>query len=116
MGGGAIIAAVAAARQRGLERVIDGYRLGEATSFERAKPLSELGLVPNNWVDELREAGVLKPGGGPDSWYLDESANLARRDARFRRNARKRIAMVLLALLILGGIALAVAMGDKVFL
>ena len=110
MGGGAVIAAAAAAHRRGLERVLDGFRLGQATSFDRARSLSQLGLGPNNCVNELRENGVLKAGREPDSWYLDEGANVARRDARFRQRAIKRMVLVLLVLLSIGAILLALKM------
>ena len=107
MGGGAVIAAAAAAHRRGLERVLDGFRLGQATSFDRAQSLSQVGLGPNNWIDELRENGVLKAGREPDSWSLDESATVARRDGRFRQRAITRVLLVLLVLLSIGAILLA---------
>lgn len=111
MGGGAVIAAAAAAHRRGLERVLDGFRLGQATSVDRARSLSQLGLGPNNWVNELRENGVLKAGREPDSWYLDESANVARRDGRsFRQRAIKRVAIVMLVLFAIGTVVLALRM------
>lgn len=108
MGGGAVIAAAAAAHRRGLERVLDGFRVGQATSFERARSLAQLGLGPNNWVDELKQDGVLKPGREPESWYLDESANVARRDGRsFRKFAVRRVAIVMLVLFAIGTVILA---------
>ncbi len=111
MGGGAVIAAAAAAHRRGLERVLDGFRLGQATSFDRAQSLAKLGLGPNNWVNELRQDGVLKPGREPESWYLDESANVARRDGgSFRKRAVKRVAIVMLVLFAIGTVLLAVRM------
>lgn len=104
MGGGAIIAAAQAARQHGHERVIDAYRLSQATSTTQARTLQELGVEPNNWVDELRQNGVLKPGMEPDSWYLDESAYVIRRNARSARSkvAVRIVAGVVLILLVAG--------------
>ena len=110
MGGGAIIAAAAAAHRKGLEKVLDAHRIAQATSLEHAQPLSALGLEPNNWVDELRASGILKRGLVQDTWYLDEMARVIRRDAasdRRRFILRVMIGLVVIAAII-GGIPILV--------
>jgi len=110
MGGGAILAAAAAAHRRGLEKVLDACRMAQATSIVRAQSLSAMGLEPNNWVDELRESGILKPGAGPDTWYLDESAQVVRRNAGVdrRRLIRRIVIGLLIVAAIIGGIPILV--------
>ena len=102
MGGGAIIAAAAAAHRKGLEKVLDAYRMASATSIDRAQSLSAMGLEPNNWVDELRESGILKPGMAPDTWFLDEMARVVRRDAASDR--RRFIVRIVIGLLVVAAI------------
>ena len=112
MGGGAIIAVAAAARQRRLDNILDAYRLAQATSIARAQSLHALGLEPNNWVDGLRESGILRPGAAPDTWYLDEAANTANRNTRLERRRRVvRIAVGVSALAAVGGALLAYLVG-----
>ena len=100
MGGGAVVAAIAAARKHGIERVLDSCRMGQATTADRAQPLQLLGIEPNNWVDELRKDGILKSGSEPDTWYLDEIAYVSRRDGRSMR--AKRIVWTLMGIMLLG--------------
>jgi hypothetical protein len=108
MGGGAVIVAIAAKRKREMEKVLDGYRVAGATRPELARSLYELGLEPNNHVDELRVAGVLKPGHVPDSWYLDERAYVGLRDTRFNRGRfRTRVMTTVMIVLALVGLLLA---------
>ncbi len=108
MGGGAVIVAIAAARKREMEKVLDGYRVAGATRLDQARSLYELGMEPNNIVDELRVAGVLKPGVVPDSWYLDERAYVDLRETRFGRGrVRARVMIALMIALALVGLLLA---------
>lgn len=107
MGGGAIVAAAATARQNGLDRVLDAYRLEQATTPATARALMELGVEPNNWVDELREMGALKPGPTPDSWYLDEGAYIRNRNAVQHRSKRA-VLIAMGTMLALAAIGLAV--------
>ena len=106
MGGGAIVAAAAAARQNGLDRVLDAYRMAQATTPASARALTDLGVEPNNWVDELRASGALRPGPTPDSWYLDEGAYIDSRNAVQKRSTRAvMIAMgAMLALAAIGAV------------
>ena len=108
MGGGAVIVAIAAARKREMEKVLDGYRVAGATRLDQARSLYELRMEPNNIVDELRVAGVLKPGVVPDSWYLDERAYVEMRETRFGRGrVRTRIIVTVMIVLALVGLLLA---------
>jgi hypothetical protein len=104
MGGGAVIVAIAAKRKREMEKVLDGYRIAGATRPDVARSLYDLGMEPNNYVDELRVAGVLKPGPVPDSWYLDERAYVQMRDSRFQRqrNVSRTLVGVLLVIALIG--------------
>lgn len=109
MGGGAVIAAVVAARKREMDKVLDGYRVAGATRYDLARSLYDLGLAPNTIVDELRVAGVLKPGQIPDSWYLDERAYVEMRDVRFnRKKTTARILLIVAAILAIVGLLVAV--------
>jgi hypothetical protein len=108
MGGGAVIVAIAAARKREMEKVLDAYRVAGATHIDQARSLYELGIGPNTLVDELREAGVLKHGHAPDSWYLDERAYVELRDTRFgRQHRRTKIITVIMILLAFAGLLVA---------
>jgi hypothetical protein len=105
MGGGAVIAAAAAARRRRRREILDGFRIGGATAPERARRVDELGLSDSRELAELVESGVLLQGPRRDSWYLDEAAYVADRDARAMRPVRAMVViavlMVLLGLLLL---------------
>ena len=103
MAGGAIVAAAAARRQR-LEHVLDGFRLAGATAPERAQPLPDLGLSPSAELDELMRAGVINAGRQRSSWYLNEAAYVAFRDARPRRVLRVTLAIVVALLALLLGL------------
>ena len=109
MGGGAVVAAIAAKRRREMERVLDHYRVSGATTLAQARSLYELGVEPSTLVDDLRVAGVLRPGDTPDSWYLDERAYVTMRESR-HRSAQKRIGVVLAVLFALAFIGLFIAM------
>lgn len=107
MGGGAIVAAAAAARQSGLDQVLDAYRTGRATTPNEARSLMELGVEPNNWVDELRASGALKPGPAPDTWYLDESAYILSRNA-VKHRSKRAVLTTMAVMLALAAIGLAI--------
>jgi hypothetical protein len=102
MAGGVVIAA--AARKQRLDRVLDAFRLADATDLERGRPLAELGLAPNAEIDELMRAGVISAGRKRSSWYLNEGAYIAFRDARPRRALRITLAIVVALLAALLGL------------
>lgn len=87
-GGGAVVAIVAAAHAQRLQEITDAFRLAGATAPERARTLEALGVMHREEVAELARAGVLVAGPGRDSWYLSESAVVARRAAGNRRTRR----------------------------
>ena len=113
---GAIIAVqAAAAQQRALERIIDAFRLQDATSVERARPLAELGIpMSDGALAEYIRAGVIRgidTRGRPavighedakiGAYYLDESAYIEHRDRKASGSSGARKAMVWLAIALL---------------
>lgn len=98
MVGGAVVVAAAAHRQR-LQRVLDAFRLGNATTPETARSLADLGVTSGREVDELSRAGVLRAGRERGSWYLDEAAYIDFRDAQGSR-ARRAILVAVLVVLV----------------
>ena len=111
MGGGAVIAAAAAARRRRRREVLDGFRIAGATAPDRARRVDELGLNESRELAELVESGVLLQGPRRDSWYLDEAAYVAHRDARELRPVR---AMVVIAvILVLVGLLLVMVVSQQ---
>ena len=104
MGGGVVIAAAAAARRRRRREILDGFRIGGATALDRARRADELGLSDSRELAELVESGVLLPGLRRESFYLDEAAYVAHRDARAMRPVR--VMVVIAVLMVLLGILL----------
>lgn len=105
MGGGAVIAAAAAARRRRIQEVVDAFRLGDATSVERARPIESLGVAQVSEVDQMIADGVLASGREPGTYYLNEAVYIAARD---RRAPRKAVALVMVILLAVGAVLLGV--------
>ena len=106
MSGGAVVAAAAAAHRRRINHVLDAFRVAGATAPDRARALDTLVPARSREVDELQRAGVLVASPRGDSWYLDERAYVAWRDAGMSRRAR---ALLLIAVLLLA-IGLAIAL------
>jgi hypothetical protein len=100
MGGGAVVAAAAAARQRRMREILDGFRIGGATAPERARRVDELGLTDSRELAEFVESGVLIRGPRNDTWYLDEVAYVAHRDAKVTRPVRVLVALGVMLLLL----------------
>jgi hypothetical protein len=99
--GTAAIAAAAAASARELARVLEGFRVADATAPDRAQTLDSLGLAGNRAVDSLFKAGVILPGRAAHSVYLSEVAYAA-----YRRNGQGRARALFgvgVALLIMAG-------------
>jgi hypothetical protein len=104
--GTAAIAAAAAASAREQERVLECFRLADATAADRAQPLDRLGLVGNQTVEQWFEAGVVLPGAAPHTVYLSEAAYVTYR--RSRQNRAVWAALAAGIVLLAGGLALAV--------
>jgi hypothetical protein len=98
---GAAAAAVIAARQRRIQEIVDAFRLGDATSADRAKSLETLGLLHSGELRSLLVEGVLMPGAREGTYYLSEIGYIYRRDDRA---GLKIVAAVLIALLIIGAL------------
>jgi hypothetical protein len=79
----AVIVAAAAAREQ--ERVLECFRLADATAADRAQTLDRLGLVGNPAVERLFKSGVVLPGPAPHTLYLSEAAYAAYRHGGQRR-------------------------------
>jgi hypothetical protein len=101
MGGGAVIAAAAAARRRRVQEVVDAFRVGDATSPDRARPIELLGVAQVSEVDDLIADGVLAAGREPGTYYLNEAMYIAARERRVPRR-RMLVAMAIL-LAVVGG-------------
>ena len=108
-GGGAMVAIMAAAREKRMQEVVDGFRLADATTVDRAKRMEEVGLAHYEEANELVTRGVLVPGRREGAFYVNEVAYIAQRD---RRKARGALAIVAVVLVLIG-IALIFVMATK---
>ena len=104
MGAGAVVAAAAAAKRKRRERIVDGFRLTDATSPDRSRSLAEMGLAQDNELDELMRAGVICAGRQRSTWYLNEAAFIALRDARSPQALRILLVVVLALVAVLVGV------------
>ena len=105
MGGGAVVAVMAAQKQARM-RVLDAFRLAGATAPERAQPIDQLGLTRNSALLELERQGVIKTAGG-GRVYLDEAAYVAVRDRQPTRAVRVLAVVLAVVLVILLGVTIA---------
>ena len=103
-GGGAVVAIAAAAKQKRQREVLDAFRLGDATSPDRARRLDDIGVIHLVEAEELLAAGVLVPGRRDGTYYLSEAGYIAHRDRK--RSTKKAVLMAIAILLIIFGIAL----------
>jgi hypothetical protein len=101
--GASVAAAAAAVKRRQRERILDGFRLRDATAPDRALSLTALGFDDGGELEELMRAGVICSGSQQSTWYLNEAAFIALRDSRPRQILRVVLAMVIAALAILVG-------------
>jgi hypothetical protein len=104
MGAGAVVAAAANAKRKARARILDAFRLAGATAPERARSLAEIGLTQDREMEELMGAGVISSGAQRATWYLNEAAFIALRDARPQQIVRVLLALVLAVLVILVGV------------
>jgi len=101
--GASVAAAAAAAKRRQRERILDGFRLADATAPDRARSLAALGLDDDGEMEELMRDGVICSGHQRSTWYLNEAAFIALRDSRPRQVLRVVLAIVVAVLVILVG-------------
>lgn len=99
MGEGAVIAAAAAAKQRRLQGIVDAFRLGDATSPDRARPFESLGIARLDEAEELLSQGVLLPGPREGTYYLSEAGYIVKRD---RRSTKSNVVIAAAVMLLLG--------------
>lgn len=95
-GGGAAAAAIIAAKAARTQAVIDAFRLGDATSPERARRIEELGVAHNAEADELISSQVLLPGRREGTYYLSEAGYIAHRESRKNASAITIVAVVVI--------------------
>jgi len=98
-GGAGATAAIIAARQRRIQEIIDAFRLGDATSADRAKSLETLALTHNGEMQSLIVDGVLMPGAREGTYYLSEIGYISKRDDR---RGLKAVAIVMIIILVIG--------------
>jgi hypothetical protein len=113
MNGGAYVAIAASARARRMQKVVDAFRIADATSPERARGFDEVGVDRGqSVVDDLLHRAVLAPGRREGTFYVDERGYIAHRDERRRR---ARLAMLLMVVIALGvmGAGLLAALGAR---
>lgn len=95
----AAVAALAAQQHAlAVQEVTDAFRVSGATAPERARTLAELRVAHTSTAESLVKAGLLRPGAAPDTWYLDEAAVVAQRQARARRGRSRPVAIAIGAL------------------
>ena len=100
---GAAVAAIAAARQRRIQEIVDAFRLGDATAADRAKSLDTLGLTHNGELQSLIVEGVLMPGAREGTYYLSEIGYIYKREDR---RELKIVAIILIIMAVIGVILL----------
>lgn len=103
MTGGAVVAAMAAARAQRVRDVLDAFRLADATAPDRARSLDEIGIAAPAEVAMLSEAGIVQQDPRTGGWWLSERAYVAHRD----RQPKKAVRVLLIFVAIALGIVLA---------
>lgn len=104
MTGGAFVAIAAAAHAKRVQDVVDAFRLADATAPARARSLADLAVVRDGVVDELSRANVLVPGAQAGTWYLSETAVVARRDAQSHTGRNVVLGVLVGIAVVLGGL------------
>lgn len=100
MSGGAVIAAMAAARAQRVREVLDAFRLADATAPDRARSLDEIGIAAPAEVAMLSEAGIVLQDPRTGGWWLSERAYVAHRDREPKKAVRVLLVLVAITLLI----------------
>jgi hypothetical protein len=101
--GGGAVGAIIAAKQLRVQRVVDAFRLADATAPDRARRLEDLGLVDGNETRDLIVEAVLLPGPRDGTYYLSEAGMIYRRDDR---KGLKALIIVMLVVLAIGALFL----------
>lgn len=101
-GGGAVIAAMAAARAQRVRDVMDAFRLADATAPDRARSLDEIGIAAPAEVAMLSEAGIVLQDPRTGGWWLSERAYIAHRDRQPKKAVRVLLVFVSITLFIVG--------------
>ena len=109
MGGGAVVAVMAAARQKRILAIVDAFRAAGATEADRATTFDALEIDPD-WREtrELVDDTVLLRGGAPNRWYLSEINYVDYSETRERRT---QMALMIVMLLALAAAVLAITIG-----
>ena len=102
MAGGAVVAAMAAARAQRVRDVMDAFRLADATAPDRALSLDEIGIAAPAEVAMLSEAGIVIQDPRTGGWWLSERAYVAHRDQQPKKAVRTLLVVVLVTLGIVG--------------
>ena len=99
-GGGAAVAAMAAARARRVRDMLDAFRVADATAPDRARTLEELGTRQPAELRLFAELGILVQEAGSDRWWLDERAYITYRDRAPKRAVRVLLVIIAIALVL----------------
>ena len=109
-----IVAHAASVAAKARTRILDSFRLRDATSAERALPLAEFGFpASDRELAAFIKAGVIRgvdDRGRPTvigyenarvaGYYLDEAAYIAERDRKARSGSRAAVLAIVIALVI----------------
>ena len=98
-GGGAAVAAIAAARQRRIQEIVDAFRLADATAPDRARSLETLALSETGELKSLIVDGILMPGHREGTYYLSEVGYIYQRDDK---RALKAVVIISAIILLIG--------------
>lgn len=99
MGAGGAAGAIIAARMRRIQETVDAFRLGDATSADRARRLEDLGLMLDRETKDLMADRVILPGTAEGTFYLSEAGYIYRRDDS---RVRKSVIVVAVIVLVVG--------------
>src|SRR4051812_48429953 len=99
MGGGAVVAAAVAARERRIQEVVDAFRIAGATAPDRARSMMELAVPSFDEAELLLQEGIIVPGPREGTFYLSEMAFISRRRTR---KSRVKILIVSAVILLVG--------------
>ncbi|HET9424003.1 MAG TPA: hypothetical protein VFO55_01425 [Gemmatimonadaceae bacterium] len=102
VGAGATVALLAAAKEQRRQEVMDGFRLADATSPDRARRIEEIGIANYAEAEELLAQGVLVAGRREGTFWLSEPGYIAYRQRNASKGKVVALVIVSMVLLILG--------------